>query len=360
MTIGLKSFIKRSLQVAVGAAMILPAALIEAVELKDNAPVTYTVKKNDTLWDIASLFLDQPWLWPELWRNNTQIENPHLIYPGDVLTIRFVDGEPVLEVQRDKTFLTISPDMVRTVKPSPIGVLPWSTLATYISQNEIVEQQDYDLLPYLLGNQSGGIRFVSDDLVLSRSFGRPDDQYRVVRKQFTIKNLDGEVVGIQINHIADAEIVEDEAASQWLVKVSDSNLEAQRGDRLYSGEFTGAQDMTLQPATDQKGHVIGNLHQHELLGKGDVVIVDLGSDALEPGTVMGIYAQGPDIIDGERPQYASEASAVRSVFNDGSKVSQPALKIGELIIFKTFDKASYGIISRSRDLVKTGAIVAKP
>ena len=106
--------------------------------------------------------------------------------------------------------------------------------------------------------------------------------------------------------------------------------------------------------------MVGNLHQHQLLGKNDVVVLDIGSQDISPGTVMGLYSQGPDIIDGAEPAYASEANAIRSAFQDGSTVTQPALKIGELVIFKTFEKASYGIITRARGLVKNGDIVANP
>lgn len=360
MKIKVRRLNKITVKTLVALLCLLPAVTGFAVTLKEDAPKTYTVKKHDTLWDIANLFLDKPWLWPELWRNNTQIVNPHLIYPGDVLRIRMVDGKPVMEVVRDKKRLTLSPSLVKETKPSPIGMLPWSAIAVYVNQNEIMDEDSYHMLPYLLGNQSADLRFVNDDLVLSRRYGRPNDQYRVVRKQSTITNDEGDLLGIQIHHVADASMVETAAADQWLVKVDESNFEARRGDRLYAGEFTGGQDMILQPADSQRGVVVGNLHQHDLLGKHDVVIVDLGRADVTPGTVMGIYAQGPDIIDGEEPRYANESNVVRSVFNDGSTVEQPALKIGELVVFKTFDKASYGIITRSDGLVKDGNIVARP
>ncbi|WP_018982131.1 LysM peptidoglycan-binding domain-containing protein [Salinimonas chungwhensis] len=343
------------------ALLFVPLSMVQAaVTLKETAPKTYTVKKDDTLWDIANLFLDKPWLWPQLWRTNTQIVNPHLIYPGDVLRIRMVNGQPVLEVAREKKRLTLSPSTVKQTKPSPINTLPWSAIAPYVNQNEIIAEDKYEILPHLLGNSSGGIRFITDDLVLSRSYGRPQDQYRVVRKQSTITDMNGAVLGIQIHHIANANMVESKIPTQWLVKVNESNLEARRGDRLFAGELPEPQDMILQPATTQRAHVIGNLHQHQLLGKNDVVVIDLGHADIQPGTVMGIYAQGPAIIDGENPRYASEANAVSSPFKDGSTIIQPALKVGELIIFKTFEKASYGIITRAREMVKNGDIVANP
>ena len=55
--------------------------------LVDGAPYQYTVEKGDTLWDISDFFLNNPWFWPEIWYINPQVENPHLIYPGENLMI---------------------------------------------------------------------------------------------------------------------------------------------------------------------------------------------------------------------------------------------------------------------------------
>src|SRR5687768_18178994 len=82
---------------AVSAAMLLTfAGAVIAQELRAGHPTTYVVQKGDTLWDIAGRFLGKPWLWPEIWQANPQVENPHLIYPGDVLSLVYLDGQPTL------------------------------------------------------------------------------------------------------------------------------------------------------------------------------------------------------------------------------------------------------------------------
>ena len=69
--------------------------------INPGAPKRYVVKRGDTLWDISSMFLRDPWLWPEIWYVNAQIQNPHLIYPGDELTLAYgADGRPQIRLER--------------------------------------------------------------------------------------------------------------------------------------------------------------------------------------------------------------------------------------------------------------------
>lgn len=345
--------------------LLLPISMwaqAQDIQVKESAPERYVVQQGDTLWDISSLFLDKPWLWPELWRTNSQIMNPHLIYPGDVLLLQWQDGQPVIVVNRpDKRQVSLSPSASTSTKTGAIPLLPWDLISPYLNNDMIMSQSDYDRLPHILGNTSGDTRFITDDIVLARSKGRASDEYVIVRKQNEVFDRFGNPIGLQVRHVADGKLTEAQPNDEWLVRVKQSNYEAKRGDRLYTPQNDNAADMELIPAQDRiYGEVVGNLHQRGLLGKHDVVIIDLGETDVTEGTVLGLYLKGPNIHDGEQPKYEGETGLLRSAFDDGNTIEQPAIKIGELVVFKTFDKASYAMITRASELIKNGAIVAAP
>lgn len=98
----------KSVPVLLGATVLAMAAWAQSTGndlqqyLRADHPDTYVVQKGDTLWGVSGRFLQKPWMWPELWRANPQIENPHLIYPSDIIHLVYVDGQPALVVERGK------------------------------------------------------------------------------------------------------------------------------------------------------------------------------------------------------------------------------------------------------------------
>lgn len=345
--------------------IFLPLVVIaDVINIKDTAPELYVVKKGDTLWDISTMYLDKPWLWPELWRNNVHITNPHLIYPGDELRLRYNEqGEPVLEVVRDepKAEIKLSPEgRVERKKRAPIPTLPWSVIQPYIENSHIMSDEEYDRLPRLLGNHDGAVRFASGDIVLSKASRRIAEHYNVIRKQNEVYDQYDNLLGIQIRHVADAEPLPSHVENQHLVELQQANFEVKRGDKLLPAKNTEFENLKLYPVTRQRGQIVDSLEQHQLLGKYNVVVLDLGQRDVKPGAVLGIYSQGPTIFDSEHPKYDAENNFVQSAFDGADEVQQPALKMGEVVVFKVFEKASYALIIESKKVVKQGAIVARP
>ncbi len=339
-------------------------SIADDIDIKGTAPHTYTVKKGDTLWDISSLYLDKPWLWPELWRNNVHIKNPHLIYPGDQLRLRYNEqGEPVLEMVREtqKAEIKLTPQgRMEKKSVNPIPALPWSIIQPYVDNGLVMDKSDYEKLPHLLGNHDGAVRFATGDLVLSRANNTTPESYRIIRQQNEIRDSEGNLLGIQIRHVADAKPLKSEVEGQHLVSVKQANFEAKRGDKLLPDVEEEPQQLELEAATTQQGQIVDSLEQHQLLGKYNVVVLDLGDQDVSAGTTMGIYLQGPKIFDSENPKYDVESGIVKSTFDNANEVQQPAIKVGELVVFKVFDKASYALITRSTKVIKNGALVAKP
>ncbi len=336
----------------------------DSILVKDTAPEIYVVKKGDTLWDISNMYLEEPWQWPELWRTNVHITNPHLIYPGDELhLVKNEQGENVLEVVREieKQEIKLSPEGVKSFKTrEAIPALPWSVIKPYIENEMIMTQQAYDRHPHILGNQDGAVRYASDDLVLGKAGRRSKENLSIVRKQNELHDMEGNFIGLQVRHLASAKLVDANIGKQKLIKILKSNLEVKRGDKIIPAVNNEPDEIQLKAADAQRGHIIDDLEQHNLLGRFNVVVLDIGADQVSAGTIMGIYSQGPRIIDGKQPKYEGETDMIRSAFNQGDEISQPALKIGEVVVFKTFEKASYALITRSAKVIKRGMIVAKP
>ncbi|MGQ8367038.1 LysM peptidoglycan-binding domain-containing protein [Glaciecola sp. 1036] len=341
--------------------MSIQSAIADVLNIKSDAPQTYVVQKGDTLWDISNLFLDKPWLWPELWRNNTQIENPHLIYPGDVLKLRYENGQPVLEVVREKSNLILTPDVKINSKPVPIDILPWSRLAPFIKDGQLMDIEEYHQLPNLLGDRADSPLFASKDFVLTRDIDASQSDYKVVRKLREVKDSAGQSLGLQVESISEASLVADAQNGRHLVKLEGSYSEARKGDKLAPDYKKKFKDLVITPAKEhQRGELVENVTGRTLIGKQDIVIINLGGRKVSPGTVFGIYEKGADIKFKEEQTYSLERASLYSLFSMSETIEQPAYKVGELIVFNTFEHGSYAYVTKVETHLKGGEIIAAP
>ncbi|HMA98259.1 MAG TPA: LysM domain-containing protein, partial [Wenzhouxiangella sp.] len=159
-----------------------------AVELREDHPREYVVQPGDTLWDISARFLTKPWQWPNIWQANPAIENPHLIYPGDVISLVFIGGEPRLMV--DDSIKKLSPSIRAEDIDGPITTLPRDAIEPFLRRIRILSEEDMEGLPYIVGNEDNRSMASPGDRTYARGMEDAQVGDRVVIARKTYQFLD--------------------------------------------------------------------------------------------------------------------------------------------------------------------------
>ena len=165
-----------------------PQAAHEGLQLAPGAPDSYTVKRGDTLWGIAKVFLKDPWYWPEIWQVNPQVQNPHLIYPGDTLHLVYVDGRPRIVLQPGSLERGNGARVMPRVRSQPleaaVTTIPYETVAAFMSKPTVLEEKQIKTSPYVLSTRDSHVVMSEGNTVYARGFTAPVElgaHYNVVR-----------------------------------------------------------------------------------------------------------------------------------------------------------------------------------
>ncbi len=148
------------------ATCVVIAGMASAQNLRTGHPETYVVQEGDTLWDISARFLEDPWLWPEIWHINEQVANPHLIYPGDVLRLIYVNGEPRLVL--DRGVVRLSPQVRETEHTQAISSIPLESIRDFFSRNQVVSEEQLEMAPYMVAGPDRRIMVGMGDPLYAR------------------------------------------------------------------------------------------------------------------------------------------------------------------------------------------------
>ncbi|PUB86541.1 MAG: LysM domain-containing protein [gamma proteobacterium symbiont of Ctena orbiculata] len=313
-----------------GLLLSFSALAAEHVALNPSHPERYTVVKGDTLWDISSMFLRDPWLWPEVWYVNPQIANPHLIYPGDEIVLTYRDGRPVLQLSRKNS---LSPRVRATPLDQAIPTIPIDAIAPFLTRPYVVDENELEKAPYI-------VHFLDDHIVggagisyYARSImeERPI-QYAVVRPEKPYKDPDtGEVLGYEALYVGTSELKRTGDPAKLLLTSSD--MEAIIGDRLIK-EQEDEPLIDFQPRVPEspiEGRIISVLNGVTQIGQYNVVVLNKGANVgLEAGHVLRILQGGEAIRD--------------IVKGRGEKVTLPLEEAGHLMVFRTFEKVSFALV----------------
>lgn len=303
----------------------------DVLSLKDGHPQTYVVKKGDTLWDISQMYLDDPWLWPEIWHVNPQIDNPHLIYPGDKLNLVYIDGRPRLVVKRGKE-VKLTPEMRISELDLAIPAIALDTISPFLTDSRIVDSDALNMAPYVLaGNDGHIISGAGDELYARGAFTEEEKNYGIFRPGDAYIDPDTEeLLGYQAFFIANGKVVgqEKDIATLGLNRTTE---EVRRGDRLLPDEERkiSSNFYPSAPEDDVDGYIISVEGGVSQIGSMDVVVLNKGTrEGLDVGHVLAIYRVGEQVRD--------------VVTNEIVKV--PDTRAGLLMVFRTFEKVSYGLV----------------
>jgi nucleoid-associated protein YgaU len=312
------------------------------VQLKEGFPQQYTVVAGDTLWDICAKYLRQPWQWPELWQANSHIENPDLLYPGDSLSLVYVNGQPRLTLSRGSSrgTLKLSPSVRSSPVADAIPSIPLRSINSFLLSNRIVDKvEDFDKAPYVVAGDAERVLSGTGDRIFARGHFDPDQPaYGIFRqgKVYTDPETQ-EFLGINADDIGGGEIVAAEGDVATLA-LQRTTQEVRLGDRLFSGEERSINStfMPSAPKSPVNGLIIDVPRGVTQIGALDVVTLNKGQrDGLAEGNILIVMKTGETVRDRIT----------------GQPVKIPDQTAGLLMVFRVFDKLSYGLVlNASRSL----------
>jgi hypothetical protein len=332
------------------AASAPPAArTVEAappVRLNPRHPDQYVVQRGDTLWDISAMFLRDPWYWPEIWYANPQVRNPHLIFPGDILTLVYMDGRPRIMLERGATHERLSPQVRVEPLEEAIFTIPYDRIAAFLSRPAVLDRRTIDQAPYILTSRRGHLVHGSQTEVYVRGTGfELEDAFSVMHVGDPLRDPDnGRLLGYQAVYVGEGQIVRTgDPATMYL---SATAREALNGDKLLPVET----DFPLRfipraPESDVEGRIIHVLDGVSLVGSYQIVTLNRGlRHGLEPGHVLSVWQAGQQ---------------VRDRFG-GGRVELPDEYAGYLMVFRSFDDLSYGLIMQASNEINVLDRVRNP
>jgi hypothetical protein len=308
------------------------ATAAEPVELKADHPDRYTVVKGDTLWDIAGRFLDKPWRWPEIWKVNPQIENPHWIYPGDVLVLTMGENGPELKLLR-KT-VKLSPAIYSKPYEQPIPTIPPGLIRPFLTRPLVLGKGELEKAGYITTGLDDKILLGKYSEFYARALEPSENgSYQVFRqgKEF-VDPTTGEPLGYEALYLGEARMVRPGDPAK--LEVVESVEEMGPSDRLLPSpeEIPVPLYQPHAPNHEVHGRILSALNAVSEMGPTTVVAINLGErDGMEPGHVLRIMRHG-----GARQDTISK-----------DEYMLPEEESGLLMVFRTFEKVSYALVLKA-------------
>jgi hypothetical protein len=334
------------------------------IPLTPDAPAEYVVKTGDTLWDISKVFLRDPWYWPEIWYVNPQVENPHLIYPGDVLKLVYVEGQPRLTVaERGESggARRLSPEVRREPLSQAITAIPYDIIASFTGRPTLLDKSQVQDAPYIVAMREGRIIGAAGNEIYARGIGdaAADARYSVIHVEEQLRDPEtNDVLGYSGMYVGSGPVVTTGDPAKLVL--TDSSREALQGDKLFPEAVDVKTDFVPHaPETEVAASIIA-VRSHRVIGQYQIVALNRGSThGLEPGHVLAVYQAGAKVRDNySRGGLGAGGRSVMGSF--GRSVQLPDERIGVVMVFKAFDRMSYALVMETTHEIRSGDRAKNP
>ena len=344
-------------------------------QLSPNAPAQYTVKRGDTLWGISGMYLRQPWRWPELWGMNlSSIANPHLIYPGQVLYLVRSNGYARLSTTApggEPGVVRLSPHTRESsLAELALPTLPPHLIEPFLAEPLVVDAETLASAPRIIATTDKRVLMASGDRAYVRSSGGPllttgkgqPSSYRLFRDAIPLKDpVTGEILGYEAKYLGAATVAQGETqemsddnklvqAAPATIDITKSKNEIKAGDRLLPSPAPQYLNYVPHAPKDPTTAAVVSIYGDAAVlyaAQNQVIAINKGArDGMEVGTVMELISKGATIRD--------KTSASREM------VKLPDEFNGYAMVFKTFDRVSYVLITSAARGVTVGDSLQSP
>jgi hypothetical protein len=335
---------------------------VDAGMLNPNAPKSYTVKRGDTLWGIASTFLKDPWLWPEVWYINPQVANPHLIYPGDTLALAFGrDGKPIIRLEQGGA-ARLDPRLRSSPLDGAIPTIPYSAISAFLSRPSVLTDDQIRNAPHVVAfRDEHVVAGTGHEVYIADLKAQPNSRYSIVHVGDALRDPDdNKVVGYQGIYTATALVSQPGEPTKALL--IDTSIETVQGDKVLAADIDVPLNFMLRaPRNDVHGRIISVIGGTQDIGQYQIVVINRGKrHGIDAGHVLAVDTAGKVVRDiyGKQPGYARFLGGAGASF--APKVQLPDERAGTMLIFKSYDRVSYGLIVGANNVIRVQDVVHNP
>jgi hypothetical protein len=335
------------------------------IPLTADAPNEYVVKAGDTLWDISKLFLRDPWYWPEIWYTNPQVDNPHLIYPGDVLKLTYVDGQPRLSIaeraEGGSGSKRLSPQVRREPLSQAITAIPYDVIASFMGRPTLLDKDQVNSAPYIVAMRDGHVIGAMGNEVYVRGVedAAVDTRYSIIHVEEKLRDPENnDLLGYTGIYVGSGPIaITGDPAKVTLIETT---REALQGDKLFPESVEVGVDFVPHAPSSEVDAAVIAVKSHTIIGQYQIVALNRGSEAgLEPGHVLAVQQTGDKVRD-NYSKGGMGGNGTKSMWKFGRKVQLPEEQAGIVMVFKAFDKMSYALVMEATKEIKQGDRAKNP